>query len=312
MSRPSVASVFGHGWPVLKRSVIHHTEESDNKISEGSQVAFCRPKATTILMCPPLYYGIEYEINPWMNLSRQSDFLLAQEQWRGLYQLLRNRLDMNVSLIEARRGLPDMVFTANAGLVWENKFIISNFRYNVRQCEAGHFENWFVSNNYEICHLPEGNFFEGEGDLLSCGDLLFAGYPSRSSLISHQSVAEIIQRQILSLKLTNDWFYHLDTCFCPLNAHTAIYYPGAFDANAIKVLENRIDTLIPVTEEEARGFVCNAIVAENNVIINAGSPKIRGQLESLGFSVFEIPLTEFIKAGGSAKCLVLRIPYYTR
>jgi N-dimethylarginine dimethylaminohydrolase len=266
----------------------------------------------TMLMCPPLYYGIEYEINPWMNLSRQSDFLLAHEQWEELYQLLQNRLDMNVSLIEARRGLPDMVFTANAGLVWENKFIISNFRYSVRQREARHFENWFASKNYEIFHLPEGNFFEGEGDLLSCGDLLFAGYPSRSSLISHQKVAEIIQRQILSLKLTNDWFYHLDTCFCPLDAHTAIYYPGAFDANAIKVLENHIGILIPVTEAEARGFVCNAIVAENNVIINEGCPKIRSQLESLGFSVFEIPLTEFIKAGGSAKCLVLRIPYYSR
>jgi N-dimethylarginine dimethylaminohydrolase len=293
----------------LKGPVIHHANEKDIETSEASQVASGCVGGTTVLMCPPLYYGIEYEINPWMNLSRQSDFLLAQEQWRALYQILQNRLDMDVSLIEARRGLPDMVFTANAGLVWENKFIVSNFRYNVRQGEARHFENWFTSRNYEIFHLPEQNFFEGEGDLLSCGDLLFAGYPCRSSLNSHQRVAEIIQRDILSLKLTNDWFYHLDTCFCPLDTHTAIYYPGAFDANVVKVLENHIGTLIPVTEEEAWSFACNAIVVENNVIINDGCPNLRGQLESLGFSVFEIPLTEFIKAGGSAKCLVLRIPH---
>jgi N-dimethylarginine dimethylaminohydrolase len=217
---------------------------------------------------------------------------------------------MNVWLIDPVPGLPDMVFTANAGLAWGNKFIVSNFRYNVRQGEARHFENWFASRNYEIFHLPEHNFFEGEGDLLSCGGLLFAGFPCRSSLNSHQIVAEIIQRKILSLKLTNDWFYHLDTCFCPLDTYAAIYYPAAFDADALKVLENHIETLIAVTEEEAHRFACNAIVVEKNVIMNDGCPKIRGQLESLGFSVFEIQLTEFIKAGGSAKCLMLKVPHY--
>ena len=262
-----------------------------------------------ILMCPPVYYGIEYEINPWMNRSFQSDSLLTLEQWRALYQLLKDRLDMDVSLIEPRPGLPDMVFTANAGLVWKNKFIVSNFRHQVRRGEARHFEDWFAVRNYEIFHLPEQNHFEGEGDLLMCGNLLFAGYPTRSSVISHQRASEIIEREIISLRLTNEWFYHLDTCFCPLSSHEAIYYPAAFDTHALKVLENHIGTLIPVTQEEARRFACNAIVVEKNVIMNDGCPKIRGQLESQGFSVFEIPLTEFIKAGGSAKCLVLKVPH---
>ncbi|HEV8343710.1 MAG TPA: arginine deiminase-related protein [Candidatus Binatia bacterium] len=262
-----------------------------------------------ILMCPPVYYGIEYEINPWMSRIRQSDTLLAQHQWRALYQLLKHRLNMDVSLIKPRPGLPDMVFTANAGLVWKNKFIVSNFRYQVRRAEATHFENWFAVRNYEIFHLPEQSHFEGEGDLLMCGDLLFAGYPIRSSVISHQRAAEIIGREVISLKLTNDWFYHLDTCLCPLSNDEAIYYPAAFDARGLKVLKDHIGTLIPVTQQEARRFACNAIVVEKNVIMNDGCPRIRRQLESLGFSVFEIPLAEFIKAGGSAKCLVLKVPH---
>jgi N-dimethylarginine dimethylaminohydrolase len=259
-------------------------------------------------MCPPLFYGIEYEINPWMSRNRQSDYLLAHKEWRALHRFLQDRLDVDVCLMEARPGLPDMVFTANAGLVWENKFIVSNFRYGVRRDEATHFENWFAARNYEIFHLPEQNHFEGEGDLLMCGDLLFAGYPNRSSIVSHKRVAKIIQREVLSLRLTNDWFYHLDTCFCPLSSDEAIYYPAAFDASALKVLENHIHTLLPVAEDEARRFACNAIVVERNVIMNEGCPKIRGQLESLGFSVVEISFTEFIKAGGSAKCLVLKVP----
>ena len=262
-----------------------------------------------LLMCPPLYYGMEYEINPWMSRSRQSDSQLAQEQWRGLYRLLQDRLDTEIVLAEPRPGLPDMVFTANAGLVWKNNFIASNFRHEVRRGEVPHFENWFQVRGYEIFHLTEENFFEGEGNLLMCGGLMFAGYHIRSDILSHQRVAEIIGREVLSLELTNDWFYHLDTCFCPLSRNQAIYYPAAFDAYALKVLESHVSTLIPVTEEEARRFACNAIVMEQNAVINDGCPKTRGQLESLGFSVFETPLSAFIQAGGSAKCLALKIPH---
>jgi len=261
-----------------------------------------------LLMCLPLYYGIEYEINPWMSRSRQCQPELAKEQWRGLYRLVQDQLDVEVVLVEPRQGLPDMVFTANAGLVWQNNFIASNFRYEVRQGEKPHFENWFQVRGYEIRRIPEESIFEGEGDLLMCGDLFFAGYHIRTDILSHQKTAEIVQREILSLELTNEWFYHLDTCFCPLGNDRALFYPGAFDSYALKVLEDRIPTLIPVQEGEAKRFACNAIVVGNNVVMNDGCPAVRSRLEGLGYSVFETPLSEFIKAGGSAKCLVLKIP----
>ena len=266
-----------------------------------------------LLMCPPLYYGIKYEINPesnfWMSRSRQSDPQTAQGQWRNLYRLLEDELDLDIATVEPRPGLPDMVFTANAGLVWKRKFITSYFRYEVRRGESPHFENWFQVRGYDIFQLPSENFFEGEGDLLTCGDLCFGGYHIRTDIVSHRKVAEMIEHEILSLELTNDWFYHLDTCFCPLGKGRALYYPPAFDAHALKVLENNMETLIPVAEEEARRFACNAIVVEKNVVMNDGCPQIRDQLISLGFSVFETPLSEFIKAGGGAKCLVLKVPH---
>ncbi|MBI4527474.1 MAG: amidinotransferase [Deltaproteobacteria bacterium] len=262
-----------------------------------------------LLMCPPVYYGIEYEINPWMSRAHQIDHRLAQEQWRRLYRLLQDDLEFEISLAEPRPGLPDMVFTANAGVVWDNQFIASNFRHEVRRGEVPAFENWFRVRGYEVCYLPNDHFFEGEGDLLLCGDLLFAGYHIRSDILSHQKVAEILEREVLSLELASDWFYHLDTCFCPLDKARAIFYPPAFDAYALKVLENHIETLLPVTEAEARRFACNAIVANQKVVMNDGCTEIRARLESLGFTVYETPLSEFIKAGGSAKCLVLKVPH---
>lgn len=262
-----------------------------------------------VLMCPPRFFGIEYEINPWMNRRRQSDARLAQEQWQSLYRLLQERLRVDVLLIDPEPGLPDMVFTANAGLVWDHHFIASNFRYEVRRGEARHFERWFASRNYQVSCLSEKNYFEGEGDLLKCGSLLFAGYPKRSTLTAHRRAGEIMGRKVLSLKLTSEWFYHLDTCFCPLSTDAALYYPGAFDAESCQLLEDHIDTLIAVEEEEARRFVCNAVVIDNNVIVNQGCAKTRRRLEAMGFAVFEISFSEFIKSGGSAKCLLLKMPH---
>lgn len=262
-----------------------------------------------LLMCPPLYYGIEYEINPWMSRSRQSDPRRAQEQWRALYRLLEDHLDAEIALAEPKKGLPDMVFTANAGLVWENKFIASNFRHEVRRGELPALENWFQVRGYETLHLPDEHFFEGEGDLMLCGDLFFAGYHIRSDMASHQKVAEILEREVLSLELANEWLYHLDTCFCPLGGGQALFYPAAFDSYALKVLEENIATLIPVPEDEARRFACNAIVVEKNAVMNDGCPQTCEKLRALGFSIFETPLSEFIKAGGSAKCLALKVPH---
>jgi len=105
--------------------------------------------------------------------------------------------------------------------------------------------------------------------------------------------------------LTNNWFYHLDTCFCPLSKGQALFYPPAFDSYALKVLETHIPVLIPVAPEDAARFACNAIVVGKNIVMNDGCPRVREKLESLDFKVFITPLDEFIKAGGSAKCLTL-------
>jgi len=260
-----------------------------------------------LLMCPPSYFGIEYEINPWMSRSRQSDAERAARQWSDLRRLLEEQLSAVVHLIDPKPKLPDMVFTANAGLVWQKKFIRSNFRHQVRRGEAPYFEEWFRGRGYEIVLLTGDHYFEGEGDLLHCGDSWFAGYHIRSDVAAHQKVSEVIDREVLSLELTSDWFYHLDTCFCPLSEEAALFYPPAFDEYAITVLNSRIPVLIPVPPDEAERFVCNAVVAGKRIVMNTGCPVIRGKLQDSGFEVFETPLDEFLKAGGSAKCLTLII-----
>lgn len=259
-----------------------------------------------ILMCPPDYYGIEYEINPWMSRSRGSTPEKAHKQWRGLYDTLA-KLGVQVDLMTPQRGLPDLVFTANAGLMFGRRFFSARFRHEVRARETPHFDAWFAAHGFSVEHLPEDMFFEGAGDALFCGQTLFAGYRIRSDVAGHQYLGKVLERQVLPMELVDPRFYHLDTCFCPLACGEAIYFPKAFDAYGQKVITTQIPRLLEVEEAEAARFACNAVVVGKTVILNAGSDRLAAGLEKWGYQCIALELDEFLKAGGSAKCLTLRL-----
>lgn len=258
-----------------------------------------------VLMCPPAYFVVEYEINPWMSRSRQVDNRRALRQWEDLHDLLRGRLGLSISLLTPRKGLPDLVFTANAGLVHGDVFLASNFRHPERQGEEPVFRRWFEKEGYRTRTLPPDLHFEGEGDFLKLGDRLFAGYRIRSDIRSHEWISKALDLQVLSLELTDERFYHLDTCFCPVGGDAAAYYPSAFDSYGRKVIESGISDRVEIPLEEALRFSCNAVVTGRKAVLPAGSGTLKARLEGMGYEVWETDLSEFLKAGGAAKCLVL-------
>jgi N-dimethylarginine dimethylaminohydrolase len=257
-------------------------------------------------MCPPDYYGIHYVINPWMDVARQADLPVAVDQWRRLHEAFL-AAGAQISLVPPVEGLPDMVFTANAALIYQNRAIISRFRHSQRQGEQEHFRRWIAEHGFLALDAPGDHSFEGAGDALFCGDTLYAGYRQRSDARGHQLIGDLLGVRVLPLELMSAHYYHLDTCFCPLNADAAVWYPAAFDEYGQRVIRANIPNLIEVAENEARGFACNAAVIGRTVITNAGCPKLHAQLRDAGFIPVETPLTEFVKAGGSAKCLTLRL-----
>ena len=190
-------------------------------------------KQPRILMCPPDFYGIEYEINPWMNRAHGSSPERARQQWHNLHDALVG-LGVQVDLMTPQKGLPDLVFTANAGVVFGTRFFSSRFRHDVRARETPFFDAWFAEHGFTVEHLPEGMFFEGAGDALFCGRALFACYRIRSDVNGHQHLGKILERLVLPLELVDNRFYHLDTCFCPLAPGEAIYFPAAFDAYSLE------------------------------------------------------------------------------
>lgn len=259
-----------------------------------------------ILMCPPEHYGIEYEINAWMDRNRQADRELAARQWSDLRDILAG-LGATISLLQPVPGLPDMVFTANAGLVYRRRAIISRFRPYQRRGEEQHDAAWFRSQGFDVELLPEDVYFEGAGDALFCGETLMAGYRQRSDASSQQRVAEMLGCRVIPMELVDAYYYHLDTCFCPLAPGVAIYFAAAFDEYGQRALRETVGKLIELDEQEARSFAANAVVVGSHVVTNTGCPRLHARLKAEGFAPIATPLGEFVKAGGSAKCLTLRI-----
>ncbi|MEX0268251.1 TIGR00300 family protein [Leptolyngbyaceae cyanobacterium UHCC 1019] len=262
-----------------------------------------------ILMCAPDHYDVDYVINPWMEGNvHKSSRDRAVEQWQGLFQVLKDRAI--VDLVKPEKGVPDMVFTANAGLVLGKEVVLSRFFHKERQGEEPFFKQWFADQGFTVHELPKDLPFEGAGDALLDreGRWLWAGYGFRSELDSHPYLAKWLDVEVLSLRLMDERFYHLDTCFCPLTGGYLLYYPPAFDSYSNRLIELRVPEAkrIPIGEPDALTFACNAVNIGKIVVMNKASDELKRRLSAAGFDVLETPLTEFLKAGGAAKCLTLR------
>jgi len=264
----------------------------------------------SFLMCPPDHYDVDYVINPWMegNIHKSSRDR-AVEQWEKLHHILKEHAI--VDLVKPQKGWPDLVFTANAGLVLGKTVVLSRFLHKERQGEEPYFKQWFEENGYTVHELPKDLPFEGAGDALLDreGRWLWAGYGFRSELDSHPYLAKWLDIEVLSLRLIDERFYHLDTCFCPLKNGYLLYYPAAFDSYSNRLIEMRVpqQKRIALAEADAVNFACNAVNIDHIVVMNQASEELKAHLADAGFQVIETPLNEFLKAGGAAKCLTLRV-----
>jgi ornithine--oxo-acid transaminase len=264
----------------------------------------------TLLMCPPKLYDVNYVINPWMdgNLGK-SDRGRAMRQWQRLYDVLRGLTQ--VELIEPAPGSPDMVFTANAGLARGGIVALSSFFHRERQDEELEFRRWFAEAGYHVVDVARETPFEGEGDALFSEDgrRLWVGIGLRTSLASHDALRGLWNTEVSGLCLVDPRFYHLDTCFAPLSDGSVMYFPAAFDAASLAAIEEfyEPEQRIVVSEEDALRFACNAVNLDRTIVLNCISVELEMRLRERGFDVVQVELDEFLKAGGAAKCLVMKL-----
>ncbi|MEU6734097.1 dimethylargininase [Streptomyces physcomitrii] len=251
------------------------------------------------LMCEPRYFDVTYAINPWMTGGAPVDPALALAQWQELVDTYRS-LGHTVELLEPVPGLPDMVFAANGAAVVGGRVLGSRFYAPERVAEAPAHQAWFKAAGFDV---REPEFVcEGEGDLVTVGRHLLAGTGFRTALAAHQEAQEYLGIPVVSLHLTDPYFYHLDTALFALDDENIAYYPEAFSPGSREALQRLYPDAILATREDAFAFGLNAVSDGRHVIVSPGAGQLTAQLAERGYEPIPVDLSELHKAGGSAKC----------
>jgi N-dimethylarginine dimethylaminohydrolase len=272
-------------------------------------------------MCRPSYFDVTYTINPWMDPEKNKpNNAAAIKQWIDLHHLIL-RLGSYVEYVEPIPNLPDLCFTANAGLFHNNKVVLSRFKHAERQQEEKHFKKFFQDQGYDV-FVPEVHF-EGAGDAFVVKDTLFLGTGFRTNKrVAHDIMDFLGLRSLILCDLIDPYFYHLDTCFCPLDDDTILYHPGAFSPETLNSFSKiKLPTtdvpknapgfrFVPVDDQEAKRFACNAVAMRDgdsiHVILPSGCEAVESHLTTFyGFKTYSTPMDQFMKSGGACKCLTL-------
>ena len=257
-------------------------------------------------MCPPAHFEVSYAINPWMDLAGPIDRARAQRQWNALVAALE-AAGAQVETIDPAPGLPDLVFTANLGLVDGDTFIPARMRHPERHAEPALAERWFAQHGYAIRHLGADVVQEGAGDALPFDGTLVGGCRTRSSASAYVELARMIDAPILPVELADARFYHLDIVFCPLNSASALVALDTFDAESARLVRTLVPDPIVLTADEVAAFSANAVVVGRTVVMASCSARLERELRDRGFEPVVVDVSEFIKSGGGPRCLTLAL-----
>ena len=267
------------------------------------------------LMCRPDHFTVSYTINPWMEPRNPTDTAKAVAQWQTLYDTYV-ALGHEVELIDPVPGLPDMVYTANGGFIVDGRALGVRFRVDERRGEERPFMDWFAAHGFDV--VEPVSVQEGEGDFLLVGDTILAGTGFRSTGDSHAEVAGVFGREVVSLRLIDPRFYHLDTAISVLDpvvgaaqggpdAANIAYLPGAFDQASQQILAERFPDAIRVSDADGAVFGLNSASDGYNVFISPRATGFEAQLRERGYNPVLVDLSELLLGGGGIKCCTLEL-----
>ncbi len=268
-----------------------------------------------VLVCPPNYFDVIDQKNPYMSLTRAVDRVKARTQWENLCSVLQQN-GCEIEAIDPIEGLEDMVFAANQLFVGQKpghgKFVVpSRMVYPSRQREVPYYVEWCRAHDYHVIEIEFGeDYLEGHGDLLwhPDGSRVYAGYGFRSTRGGVEKISAAMTKMgidVILLELIDPYCYHLDTCLCPLNNDAALIFAGAYSADALASIHKYWTRVHLLDVEEAHAFMGNGVVVNGCYITPRSSPQLQAILQQEGLKPVVVDTSEFEKAGGSCSCMKL-------
>ncbi|MBB4696159.1 dimethylargininase [Paractinoplanes abujensis] len=266
------------------------------------------PRNRTYLMCPPKHFTVEYAINPWMDTTVPVDAVLALKQWEILRDTLGD-LGHQVHVLDAVAGLPDMVYAANGAFSVDGTVYGARFRYPERSAEADAHREFYTTQGWSFAGPQHIN--EGEGDFAylpgAYGGTVLAGYGFRTDPAAHAEAQEVLGRPVVSLRLVDPAFYHLDTALAALDDRNVTYYPEAFSTASQRVLAQLFPDAVLADRADAEAFGLNLVSDGRHVILNTEATAMGDKVRAAGYLPVHVDLSELKRGGGSVKCAVAEL-----
>ncbi|WP_433827795.1 dimethylargininase [Actinoplanes sp. CA-015351] len=268
------------------------------------------PRNRTYLMCPPEHFTVEYAINPWMDTKIPVDGALALKQWESLRNTLTD-LGHLVHVLDARPGLPDMVYSANGAFSVDGTVYGARFKYPQRADEAAAHQAFYSEKPDKWRFFAPEQVNEGEGDFAylpaAHGGIVLAGYGFRTDPAAHAEAQEVLGRPVISLKLVDPAFYHLDTALAVLDDRHVTYYPDAFSPASQRVLAQLFPDALLADRSDAEAFGLNLVSDGRHVILNTEATAMGHKVRAAGYLPVHVNLSELKLGGGSVKCAVAEL-----
>jgi N-dimethylarginine dimethylaminohydrolase len=280
-----------------------------------------RPEPKKVLMCSPDYFDIVDEKNVHMHAQIGSvEKQKALDQWTALKQTYESLIQLGaleeIQVLAGDKDCEDMVFAANQTLPWyDGKVILSNMYHESRKREVKHYAHFFLQQGYQCLPLAEKMVFEGMGDAIPhpSKKLIYGGFGHRTELAVYAQISHMLDCPIVTLEMINPKFYHLDTCFLPINQYTVMLCKEAFTEEAYAKIKSLFIEVIDIPEYlAANTFALNAhiIPTQNGVqaIIEKKASEVTQLLQDRNIRVWPVDTSEFMKSGGSVFCM--KMMYY--
>jgi N-dimethylarginine dimethylaminohydrolase len=152
---------------------------------------------------------------------------------------------------------------------------------------------------------------EGEGDFAYLpgvdGGLILAGHGFRTEPAAHAQAQEALGHPVLSLRLADPRFYHLDVALAAIDDANVAYYPDAFSLGSRRVLRWLFPDAVLADLDDALAFGLNLVSDGRHVVLPAEADALATKLAATGYVPVPVELGELKKGGGSVKCCVAEL-----
>jgi len=232
----------------------------------------------------------------------------AIRQHAGLVAALRSE-DVDVRMVPADTGLPDLPFTRDTSLMtpWGLIGLRPGAAHRVREVDVV-LESARAAGVPILGRIERGRIEGGDVAILRPGVVMIGVSGERTDEAGAEALGAIFRRkgwQVLTYSF-DPHFLHLDTLLCLADRDLAMACTDVLEDTLLETLTDMGLDLMPVSYKEARRLGSNLLALGERRVLTAGTcSRLDAELAVRGYRAIAVDLSEFTLCGGGVHCLTM-------